>query len=116
SQPLLDALPDRETEGTVMRAPTEFIEAMTKGRAFLKPIVGLDDTAEPGVTIEPHFRALTNRERGGEEIIQWQMSVRDDIADQTMTGKTLTWKPRDPITVSFRWASNAPRVPGGVAG
>jgi type VI secretion system protein ImpL len=116
SEPLLNGLHDRETEGVVMRAPTEFVEVMKKGRAFLKPLVGLDDVAEAGATIEPHFRAMTNRERGGEEIIQWQLSVRDDIVDSTMTGKTLTWHPRDPITVSFRWASNAPRVPVGVLG
>jgi type VI secretion system protein ImpL len=116
SDSLLDALHDREAEGVTMRTPTEFIEVMKKGRAFLKPIVGLDDTAEAGATIEPHFRTLTNHERGGEEIIQWQLSVRDDVIDQTMTGKTLTWHPRDPITVSFRWASNAPRVPVGILG
>jgi len=116
SEALLNGLHDREQEGAQMRQPTEFVEAMKKGRSFLKPLAGLDDTAEAGASIEPHFRALTNHERGGEEIIQWQLGVRDELIDSTMTGKTLTWHPRDPITVSFRWASNAPRVPVGVLG
>ncbi len=116
SEALLNGMHDREQEGSQMRQPTEFIEVMKKGRAFLKPLAGLDDTAEAGASIEPHFRALTNHERGGEEIIQWQLGINDELVDSTMTGKTLTWHPRDPITISFRWASNAPRVPVGVLG
>jgi type VI secretion system protein ImpL len=87
-----------------------FIQAMQQAREVLKPLVGLDGVP-PGLLLTPSFRALPEREQGGEAIIEWRLAGRS-IATGTMSGqRPVPWRIGDPLVLSLRWARNAPVQP-----
>jgi len=86
------------------------IDTMRQARPFLKPLVGLDGV-EAGVLLAPRFRALPDRDRGGEAVIEWRLAGRG-IATSTMAApRPVPWRLGDPLTLSLRWARNAPVQP-----
>ncbi|MFD2264252.1 type VI secretion system protein [Lacibacterium aquatile] len=97
--------------GNAVRSQLAFLQALKQARTFLKPMVGLDDVQELGYGLEPKFRALPEKEVVGFDIIEWQFSVNDQLVDNAANKKAIVWRNGDPITMSFRWARNAPRQP-----
>lgn len=112
NEALLATLNERaQLGGGTVRNQVAFLQALKQARVFLKPMVGLDDIQDLGYGLEPKFRALPEREIGGFDIIEWQFSVNDQLADNGANKKSVVWRNGDPITMSFRWARNAPRQP-----
>jgi type VI secretion system protein ImpL len=87
-----------------------FITQMREAHGFLKPLLGLDGTA-PGLVLVPRFRALPERESGGDAVIEWRLAGRG-VFTGTMSGqRPVPWKIGDPLSLSLRWARNAPVQP-----
>ncbi|GGC47329.1 hypothetical protein GCM10011504_27200 [Siccirubricoccus deserti] len=87
-----------------------FIEQMRQARGLLKPLLGLDGV-EPGLVLVPRFRALPERETGGDAVIEWRLIGRG-VTTGTMSGqRPVPWKLGDPLILSLRWARNAPVQP-----
>jgi len=110
---------DAQADAALAALPTDpafaarargFVETMRQARSFLKPLLGLDGM-EPGVVLTPRFRALPDRDRGGEAVIEWRLAGRG-IATGTMAPpRPVPWRLGDPLTFSVRWARNAPIQP-----
>lgn len=113
AEALIGTLTERAQLGNAaaVRPQLQFLQAMKQARTFLKPVAGLDDLTDMGFSLEPKFRALPEKEVGGFDIIDWQFSVNDQVADHAANKKPVVWRNGDPITLSFRWARNAPRQP-----
>ncbi|MFC7538659.1 hypothetical protein ACFQU2_03295 [Siccirubricoccus deserti] len=73
-------------------------------------LLGLDGV-EPGLVLVPRFRALPERETGGDAVIEWRLIGRG-VTTGTMSGqRPVPWKLGDPLILSLRWARNAPVQP-----
>ena len=88
----------------------QFIETMRQLRAVLAPLAGLGGATEPGLLLEPRFRALPSRENADEEVIEERLTVAG-VASDDVKHRPLIWHTSDPISVSFRWALNAQHLP-----
>ncbi|MBK1662666.1 hypothetical protein, partial [Paracraurococcus ruber] len=103
----LAALPADPTLAAEMR---RVIEQLRQARAFLRPLAGLEG-AEPGLTLTPQFRLLPEQEQGGDAIIEWRLAGRAATTSSMGPPRPVPWRIGDPLTLSLRWARNAPLQP-----
>ncbi len=87
-----------------------FIETMRQARGFLTPLLGLGGAA-PGVALTPHFRALPDRAVGNDAIIEWRVSGRSASTGTMSARQPVPWRVGEPLSLSLRWARNAPVQP-----
>lgn len=69
------------------------------------------DLPSVALTAEVDFRVNRANEQAGDQIIEWSMQIGSQTIDQFSENRTVIWRPDDPVTVSFRWARNAPTAP-----
>ncbi|MBK8174256.1 MAG: hypothetical protein IPK66_02890 [Rhodospirillales bacterium] len=87
-----------------------FLDQMARVRDALEPML-----AEPGLDrplvydLSSEYRTNPEQSVGGNQILQWSLRVGD--ARRNVTADPLAWTIGDPVTVSLRWAMNAPQVP-----
>ena len=74
-------------------------------------IIGDPNNAKMVYEITPTFRVLRDREAGGDQIINWSMTVGDKSVRFTDQKKLLIWETGKPIKFKFRWAKNSESVP-----
>jgi type VI secretion system protein ImpL len=88
----------------------KFIRDMRNVRLFFAPFLEDKKALLPEVNVEPQFRVLEEREVGASEVIDWSLTFGRDTATR-IKGKKLNWRPDTPVTLTLRWADNAPHVP-----
>lgn len=89
-----------------------FLESLDDVAAiFRNGLEMVGDEASVAITAEVDFRVNRANERAGDQIIEWSVTVGSQTIDQFSADRTVTWRPGDPVTVSFRWARNAPTAP-----
>ncbi|HEX9983245.1 MAG TPA: type VI secretion system protein [Thermoanaerobaculia bacterium] len=109
---ILAAIPHESELGTTLASAREFVKQMDEVRVFFAPFL---DAAKPerapSYDIEATFRVLREREIDGNQIIGWTLRVGDEsITNRDKTAK-LRWSPGEPVRLTMRWATNAPRIP-----
>jgi hypothetical protein len=88
----------------------QFVDTMRRMRLVLAPLAGLDGQPDPGLWLEPRFRALPNRDQGGSEVIGWQLQTADATSEDP-SHKPVLYRLGDRLKIGLRWAQNAPHQP-----
>lgn len=79
---------------------------------FLAPFLASPDgDAVPQVLVQVDFRADRGSERGGEQILAWELTVADRAVEARDAEPRLAWQLRDDLTFVLRWAKDSPWVP-----
>lgn len=103
-QPSLSKSPDIVS---MARFATQF----ERSRAFLAPLVPIDDNMPIGYDISVEFRANKTGEMQGNQVIDWTL----DIGTQRLTlhdpPKPMRWSPGQPITLTLRLAKDSQVTP-----
>jgi type VI secretion system protein ImpL len=90
-----------------------FLTDMAAVRAFFSPF--LDSTKPtdfvPAFDVEAVFRTARQQEVDADQIISWSMGVGSEEVTNRTTKPVLRWTFGKPVTLTLRWAANAPRVP-----
>lgn len=89
-----------------------FLEQVEKLKAFLGPVLPSDDTAAPvGYDLSVEFRVNQRAEIDGNKIIDWMLEVGDQTLRLRDANRQMRWRPGMAITLTLRWAKDAPAVP-----
>jgi hypothetical protein len=95
----------------------EFIDRIAAVRNFLAPFMQpASDEAGPGFDVEADFRVNRAAEAGGNQIIEWMLELGRQQVRRGRGPDGARWRPGDPVTVTLRWAKDAPLVPVAVSG
>lgn len=94
----------------------EFITRVAAVREFLAPFLAASSTAPPGYDVAAEFRVNRPRESGANQIIDWAVTVGDQRIQRGGEVKSARWTPGQPVSVSLRWAKDAPVVPLSIIG
>ncbi len=90
----------------------EFVARMDRIRAFFGPWLtstGGEDTSVFDMAVS--FRVNRDRETGGDQVIDWQLSSGPDVVTLRGEKTPLRWSLGEPIALRLRWADNSTRVP-----
>lgn len=90
----------------------EFVARMDRIRDLFAPWLastGGEDT--PVFDMDVTFRVNREREVGGDQVIDWQLSSGPDTVTLRGEQTPLRWSLGEPITLTLRWADNSTRVP-----
>jgi type VI secretion system protein ImpL len=110
----IDDLPGRLREPRLFaekgHSAAVFLEQLDRVRKALAPMLA-DPTLNSPLAYEvvPEFRTNIDREAGGNQIIQWSFTVGNP-GSRPLSNPAI-WTIGDPVTVSLRWARNAPQIP-----
>ncbi|WP_431854395.1 type VI secretion protein IcmF/TssM N-terminal domain-containing protein [Azospirillum sp.] len=102
--------------GTPAAQALAFIDNLAAVKEFLAPFLAATSTAPPAFDVAAEFRVNRPKESGGNQIIEWLVAIGDQQmlrGSGTQAGK---WSPGDPVTVTLRWAKDAPVVPVSIVG
>lgn len=89
-----------------------FLADLATLRTFLEPFLAAPDKeALPQVLLAVDFRADRNAERGGDQILAWELTVSDQAVDARDAEPRLPWQLEDDLTFVLRWAKDSPWVP-----
>jgi len=102
--------------GSQTAAALRFLDQMAAVRDFMAPLM-TPSTAAPGAfEVEAEFRTNRPRETGGNQIIEWGLTLGDQQLMRGGEAKTAKWRPGEPVTLRLRWAKDAPVAPVAVVG
>lgn len=94
------------------RAALGFVEQIAAVRDFAAPLMGGSmEEAGPAYDVEVEFRVNRPREAGGNQIIDWTVDLGGQRLVRGHEQRTARWRPGDPVSISLRWAKDAPMVP-----
>ncbi|MFD1623366.1 type VI secretion protein IcmF/TssM N-terminal domain-containing protein [Azospirillum griseum] len=99
------------TPGSASAQALEFLNRMAAVREFLSPFLGATSAAPAGYDVAAEFRVNRPHESGGNQIIDWTMAVGDQRLTRGGEVKSARWSPGLPVSVTLRWAKDAPVVP-----
>ncbi|MGQ9371237.1 type VI secretion protein IcmF/TssM N-terminal domain-containing protein [Azospirillum sp. ST 5-10] len=102
--------------GSRAAAALDFVDRMAAVRAFFAPFLAPDSTAPAGFDVAAEFRVNRARESGGNQIIEWTVTLGDQRITQGGGTASAPWSPGMPAAVSLRWAKDAPVVPLSIIG
>jgi type VI secretion system protein ImpL len=89
-----------------------FVEQMTEVRKFFSSFLDAPKPElAPSLDLEATFRVLKTKEIEGDQIIGWTVAVGDSTITNRDADRKLRWTGGRPVTLSLRWAQDAPRVP-----
>jgi type VI secretion system protein ImpL len=89
-----------------------FLDQLAKVRTFLGPLLPLQDGAPaPGYDLAIQFRVNRRAEIDGNRILDWSLIAGDQTVDLRSTIRKLHWYVGMPITLTLRWAKDAPTQP-----
>lgn len=94
------------------RAVFDFVDQMTRVRAFFAPFLDSEaPSPEPLYDVEVEFRANRAGEDGGYQIIEWALEVGRERLTHRDTELRTRWGPGEPVRLTLRWAADSPREP-----
>ncbi len=102
--------------GTPTAQALEFMTRVAAVREFLAPFLGASSVTPPGYDVAADFRVNRPRESGANQIIDWAVTVGDQRLQRGGEVKSARWVPGQPVSVSLRWAKDAPVVPLSIIG
>jgi len=112
---IIAATPEKGGLDQTQDAARTFVDQMTKVRKFFQTYVDApkpESMPLPSLDLEATFRVMKTKEREGDQIIRWQIGVGDSyITNYDATHKVRWTAGQRPVTLSLRWAQDAPRVP-----
>lgn len=85
-----------------------FLRDLGTGQPLFSALGGIPANS---VDFTAKFRTAREHEIGGEQIVDWTMQVGPDTIRSSDPERKLTWTVGQPITLTLRWAANAPYVP-----
>lgn len=88
-----------------------FLDQMEKVRVFLAPLLEQGGTELPGFDVAADFRVNRGAERGADQIIEWRLSIADQVLSRGQKPEPVRWHLSDPVTITLRWAKNGPTSP-----
>jgi type VI secretion system protein ImpL len=88
-----------------------FLEQMDTVRTFFLPFLESEVQHGPVFDLQVDFRINTARERGGNQIIEWQLMIGEQQVRARDAERQSRWRFGDPIQVLLRWAKDAPVEP-----
>jgi type VI secretion system protein ImpL len=88
-----------------------FLDQMEKVRAFFAPFLEDNPSDLPGYDVAVDFRVNRGFEKGGDQIIDWQLKIGDQTLRLGDAAKSVRWHLSDPVIVSLRWAKDGPVSP-----
>ncbi len=91
-------------------AGLDFARALDAGRRFLGT---LDAGPREGLAyaVSLDFRPNRARESGGDQIVEWRLSIGDDSIGSFDPPRPVIWRQGEPVRLTLRWARNAPNRP-----
>lgn len=102
----------RPVAGSPMSDARRFLEQIERVKGFLAPVLPADDSsAAVGYDIAVEFRVNQRAEVDGNKILDWVLEVGDQTARLRDVSRQMRWRPGLPITLTLRWAKDAPTVP-----
>jgi type VI secretion system protein ImpL len=86
---------------------------MTAVRAFFAPFLDATKPTDlaPAFDVEAVFRTARQQEVDADQIISWSFDVGNDEVTNRDRKPVLRWTFGKPVTLTLRWANDAPRVP-----
>lgn len=108
------ALTAWKSEGRTRTRVTDFLLHIGRSRTFFAHYLGQEKTGLlPAFHLETEFRVNRNREQGGNQIIDWSLTVgnRHVRPNPGELSSKIRWNYGDAIRLGFRWAKDAPRQP-----
>jgi type VI secretion system protein ImpL len=113
---VITATPEKGGLDKDHEAARKFIGQMADVRKFFTTYIDApkpDAEPMPSLDVEATFRVLKTKESRGDEIIGWQFGIGDNsVTNYDTVRKPLRWTAgQHPVTMSLRWAQDAPRVP-----
>lgn len=102
--------------GTPAAQALEFMNRMGAVRDFLAPFLAANSAAPPAFDVTPEFRVNRPRETGGNQIIDWTVTLGEQTLQRGGEAKAAKWSPGVPVAVTLRWAKDAPVVPVSIIG
>lgn len=89
-----------------------FIDQLGRVRTFLAPLVPPDEAAPPaGYELAIEFRVNQRAEVDGNKIVDWSLEAGDQTVRLRDANRQLRWRVGMPITLTLRWAKDAPTAP-----
>ena len=90
-----------------------FLDSLDQARSWLTPMLAKDSTgAWTGVDVMVNWRTDREREIGADQIIEWSLtSAGQTLRHPTVDKSTLRWRPGQAISLTLRWAKDAPQAP-----
>jgi type VI secretion system protein ImpL len=111
-RPVIVADPSAGGLDPSLASARHFIDEMTAVRAFFAPFLEAPKPdAPPAIDVEATFRVLRQREIDADQIIRWSFGVGPDVVTNRDAKPKLRWVFGKPVTLTLRWAADAPRVP-----
>lgn len=90
----------------------QFLDEMSAVRRFFAPFLDAQKPdAAPSFDIEASFRTIRQQEVAADQIIEWSLNVDRESVNNRDKKPVLRWTVGKPVTVTLRWANDAPRVP-----
>lgn len=90
----------------------KFIDQLGRVRTFLAPLVPPDEAAPPaGYELAIEFRVNQRAEVDGNKIVDWSLEAGDQTVRLRDATRQLRWRVGMPITLTLRWAKDAPTAP-----
>ncbi|HKS24480.1 MAG TPA: type VI secretion system protein [Thermoanaerobaculia bacterium] len=94
-----------------LKPERDFVRDVDKVRLFFAAFLDAKKPLPlPQIHVEPSFRVMPEREHGANEVILWSLELGRDVATQRKN-KPLLWQPGAALTLTLKWADDAPRVP-----
>lgn len=102
----------RPAAASMMADARKFLEQIDKVKSFMAPVLPTDDNnAAVGYDLSVEFRVNQRSEVDGNKIVDWQIEIGDQVARLRDATRQMRWRPGMPITLTLRWAKDAPTVP-----
>ena len=102
---------------TFVGAPqAAFIAQMETLRPLLAPLVADAQDQLPAWAAEIEFRAVRNIERAGNQVLELSLDSGGTHVSSLQDKPVLVWSFGQPITLTARWAENAPSIPAPAGG
>ncbi len=111
SAPMVRAIPIDATADPTFAKARRFVDDIAAVRGFFSTYLEKPEGG-PAIDVEPMFRVLREREVYGDQIIGWSLEIgRDVVTNRDVKTHKVRWTYGEPVRLTLRWASDAPRVP-----
>ena len=89
----------------------DFAQALEATRPFLGLAENGAVATSPAFAVAADFRTNVERERGGDQIIEWTLRIGETGISSFEPQRHLVWRQGDRVELTLRWARNAPQKP-----
>ena len=99
------------TKAVIGASQAAFVAQMETLRPVLAPLVADTQDQPPSWLAEIEFRANRNIEQAGNQVLELSLDSGVTHVSSLQDKPSLTWSYGQPVTLTLRWAENAPSIP-----